>query len=354
MQGELCDMKLEPFHQGRLLQRLLALHVPYALLPPLIFLGYWVTPLLALIASQGLRFMTAGQAEAVLYLKDYTHLTYSLLISAGGLPVYVVLRKTSPVVRHTLRIVRGNSDQAYWMAKYRAYQSFAFNNWVVAACGALALAVFMVLLLRVYDDQYRGWWGHRSHGIAGLYFGFAAALMVFWATWTLLMVAAVSLVISHISRCKFSYEPLRADGCNGLRPVGLLIMIMWAYSLLAALAIYVVFSRGYLKLEENPVIWFISLTASICLPLVAILPLVSVTAAIRRARELYLLDIERLSKKRKVPASPRELDTLNNLMEVRKTVLKGNIFPFRNQAVLVFSILNIAQVILSTREILPK
>lgn len=346
-------MTLEPFHKGRLLRLLLGLHVPYAVLPPAIFLGYWGIPLVLLVSSQGREVTTAGRTEALLYLNDYTHLIYSLLISLGALPVYVVLKKTSPVVRHTLRVVRGKTDHSQWMAKYRAYQTAAFSQWLVGACAALALVVFLVFLSRIYDDQYRGWWGHRSHGVAGLYFAFAAAQMVFWATWLLLVVAAVSLVISHIARCKFSYEPLRADGCNGLRPVGLLIMTMWAYSLLAALAIYVVFSRGYLRLEENPVIWFISLTASICLPLVAVLPLASVTAAIRRARELYLLDLERLSKGRDTPRSVSDLEELNRLLEVRNCILKGNIFPFRNQAVLAFSILNVAQVTLSARELLP-
>ena len=345
-------MMLEPFHKGRVLRLLLGLRVPFPVVPPLTFLAYWGIPLLVLIASQGSD-LSNSRAELLLYLRDSTHLIYSALISLGALPVYAVLKKTSPVVRHTLRVVRGKADHSQWMAKYRAYQTAAFSRWLVVACGALGVIVFIVLVSRVYDDQYRSWWGHSSHGLAGLYFAFVAAQMVFWATWSLFVVAAVSLVISHIARCKFTYEPLRADGCNGLRPVGLLIMMMWAYSLLAALAIYVVFSRGYLRLEENPVIWFISLAASICLPLVAVLPLVSVTAAIRRARELYLLDLERLSKGREPLRSSGDVDELNRLLEVRSCILRGNIFPFRNQAVLVFSILNVAQATLSARELLP-
>lgn len=345
-------MKLEPFHQGKLVTALFRLRVPYGCAPLLIFVAYWLIPLLFLIASPGPSTANAAFTEVNIYLQDRTHLIFASLISLGALPLYLIVSKTSPVVRHTLRVVKGQTDHAHWQAKYRKYQTAAFSRWLAAGCSVLGLLVFAILLSRVFDGQYHAWWGHISHGSAGLYFALIAALMVFSATWSLFVVAAVSVVISHIARCKFSYEPLRADGCNGLRPVGFLIMMMWGYSLLAAAAVYIVFSRGYLRLEENPAIWFVSLMASVCLPLVAVLPLVSVTGAIHNARELYLREIERCSRDQS-PCSSPDIEKLNQLLEIRQSVTRGNIFPFRNQTVLLFTALNLVQVTLSARELLP-
>lgn len=346
-------MSPEPFHQGRIVDALMRIPVPYKLVPVSVFAFYWMIPGLILLFGALLRRELITSA-AVSYVSDTTHLIFSLLISLGSLPVYFILKKTSPVVRHTLRIVRGQADHAIWKAKYRAYQAAVFNRWLGMACAGLSLAVFAVFMNRIFDDSYQAWWGHISHGWAGIYFAIIAAQMVLWGTWSFFIAAAVSLVISHIGRCRFSYEPLRADGCNGLRPVGLLIMVMWAYSLMAGVAIFVVFSQGYLDLENNLSIWFISLSASLCLPLVAILPLLSVTSAIRHARERYLLDIERLSKDFSPARSPKEVEKLGQVIDLAETIKKANVFPFRSRAVLIFSLLNIIQITLSARELLPR
>lgn len=348
-------MTLEPFHQGQIVSWLVRSGVRYKLAPFFIFSFYWGAPLALLVIWTLARSNDpfGGAASAVqAYLRDQTHLIYSVLVSLGGMAVYFVLKKTSPVIRHTLRIVKGRTDHIEWRTKFRFYQSAAFSKWIVLICGVVSISTFVILVTRIFDPRYHFWWGHISNGYSGLYFAVAASQMVFWGTWSLFVIGAVSLIISHIGRCRFRYEPLRADGCNGLRPIGLLIMVMWAYALLTSLSIYLVFSRGYLDLEDNVAIWFISLTGSVCIPLVAILPLISVTRAIRRARERYLHEIEQLSQAFKQPQSRRDIDQLNALLEVRQSVLQGNIFPFRNQAVVLFSFLNLAQILFSARELI--
>lgn len=337
-----------------MVRRLLRIPVRLPFIPVLVFFAYWIVPLIILLAGEATRSRAALLEMVLLYGSDLTHLIYAVLISLGALPVYLVLKKTSPVIRHTLRVVKGRTDHSKWKERYRAYQNAAFSRWLIFGCGLLALSISVLLIYRTFDDRYIQWWGHSSHGYAGIYTALIVSQMVFWGTWSFFVLAAVSLVISHIARCKLDYEPLRADGCNGLRPVGFLIMMMWSYSLLAATAVYVVFSRGYLDLETNIGIWFISLSASLCLPLVAVLPLLSVTAAIRKARERYLIDIEKLAKGSGPPRSSRDIDKLTRFLELRDSIFRGNIFPFRNKAVFAFTILNIVQVGFSIREFLPK
>jgi hypothetical protein len=347
-------MTLEPFHQGWAVKVLMGLRVRYRYVPLIIFGVYWLAPLLVLMASLTTRSASAAEATLRLYIEDWTHLFYSLLISVGGVPAYAIVRLTGPVVRHTLRITRGRTDYRHWKAKYRTYQSAAFSTTLMLACGVLTALVLAVLISRVFDARYSGWWGHISHGYGGIYFCLAVSQMVFWGAWSFFVVGAVSLVLSHIAECKFYYDPLRADGCNGLRPVGLLIMLMWAYSLIAAMGIYVLFSRGYLGIERYPVIWVIAVTVSICLPLVAISPLISVTSAIRRSKELYLLELQQLAARATPPKCWRDVEHLSQLLDVRSVVSRGNIFPFRNQTVLFFSVINAIQLLLSTKQFLLK
>lgn len=325
------------------------------MVPLYIFLFYWGAPLAILAATATIRGddrLGAARAAVSGYASDRTHLVYSVLVSLGGLAVYFILKKTSPVIRHTLRIVKGEAAHVEWRDKFRSYQSAAFSRWFVLLCAIVAISTFALLVAKALDPHYLSWWGHISKGYAGIYFAFAASQMVFWGTWSLFIIGAVSLIISHIGRCNFRYEPLRADGCNGLRPIGLLIMVMWSYSLLTSLAIYIVFSRGYLDLEDNVAIWSICLAASVCIPLVAVLPLISVTAAIRRAREKYLREIEQLAQDYDRPRSKQQIERFNTLLEIRQTVLHGNIFPFRNQTVVLFSFLNVVQFLFSARELI--
>jgi hypothetical protein len=343
---------LEPFHQGRLVRILLRFPIRYPVIPIVIFGSYWLIPLAILAASASPDGTLSVLKVSTSYVQDLTHFIYAALISLGAVPVYIILRKTSPIIRHTLQIVKGETDYAQWRSKYGRYQNAAFSWLLVIACAGLALAVFLILLSRALDDQYSYWWGHISNGYAGIYVALIASQMVFWGTWSFFIVTAVSLIISHIARCRLDYQPLRADGCNGLRPLGFLIMLMWAYSLLAAAAIYVVFSRGYLDLELNPGIWFISLVGSLCLPLVAILPLFSVTVAITKARDHYLLDLEALSRSSATPKKMRDVEKLNRFLEVRELIVRSNSLPFRNRAVVLFSILNLLQVGLAAREFL--
>lgn len=348
-------MTLEPFHQGRIVNALVRSGVRYRTVPFYVFSFYWGAPLVILAATALIRAEDPlnGLGVAVFsYAADRTHLAYSVLISLGGLAVYFILKKTSPVIRHTLRIVQGQAAHEEWRHKFRSYQSAAFSKWFVFICAIVAASTFGILVMKSLDPRYASWWGHISKGYAGLYFALAASQMVFWGTWSLFIIGAVSLIISHIGRCKFRYEPLRADGCNGLRPIGLLIMVMWSYSLLTSLAIFVVFSRGYLDLEDNVAIWSICLAASVCIPLVAILPLISVTTAIRRAREKYLKEIELLAQAYVRPRSKPDIDRFNTLLEIRQSILHGNIFPFRNQTVVLFSFLNLVQFLFSARELI--
>jgi len=218
----------------------------------------------------------------------------------------------------------------------------------------LSILVLVALVTRVYDFHYHLWWGSIAHGYGGIAFAIVASQMVFWGLWSFIVVSAVSLVLSQIGHCPLTYQPLRADGCNGLRPLGFLIMLIWCYAISVAGCIYVLFSRGYLRLEVNPVIWVIGLTASICLPLIAILPLLSVTAAIKRARHHYLRSIEALAHARRSPATLAEAEELHKLLDLRKAVAQGNVFPFGPQTIAAFSCLSLLQDAASVSELLSK
>jgi hypothetical protein len=349
-------MKVRRFHNKFAIRSILDIN-PY-FMPVLVFGAYWGVTLLLLLVSgynseskQGGLFLHFIKL-LTLYFNDVTHFVFSIIISISTLPISLILNKSRSVVKHTTNCLALESDQELFIARYNKCFEIAYSWPVIVFCLTLATSAFLIVVIKATNDTYVYWWGHLSHGISGFYFAFISSQMVFWGALSFFVIGAQSNVFFYIRQLKLKYKPLNVDGCNGLRPLGFLILLMWTYSLCVAIAIYIVFTQGYLGLENNPIIWTLAILASINIPIIAIAPLFSATRAVHAAKELHLQRIERSLHRHGLDGQAHQHDHLNVLLDIRRKVLEENIFPFNSRAFIIFASLNAVQFAASVRELL--
>jgi hypothetical protein len=318
--------------------------------PMLVFSAYYLVPLVLCLA-QDLRFAGLARFDiefapksTSLYLADTVHLAFSVLVSFALIPFHNIVACMGKVVRHIRR--RLGAEGAQWEKTYFRNRSLVLHpKWIVPTI-IFAIATFAILYSRAHDPEFESWWGSSARGYAGLYFAFIASQMVFWGTIAFLTVGAYSLTISSLDRFNLAFEPFRPDDCCNLRPVGLIILNMWVFSLAMAVAVYIVFKQGYLELERNPAIWALAIFATILVPLIALIPIWRTATAIENARDRYVGALGARFVQKEQSGSG-----FGDRLEIVSRLNSYHTLPFRGRTLTLLAILNAIQVLSSFREL---
>lgn len=326
------------------------------------FAGYWLLPLLFSAASGTLlppdlathelggigldwlgRWLSRAPGVTTPYLTDLVHLGMAVVtpLLGGTIATYAIVQYR-PVLQALLdrRLLGASSHEidAAFLAARRALRHPAIR--VMLGVVATLLSGFMAL--RAMDPAFIGWWGHRSHGIAGFVFAGAVWVMVFFGGLYLYFLAVGVAAISRLLRYPVHVQPLHPDECNGFGDFGEYLTLLGGLALCMAGALWVTFWGGYLGVEQFVTTWAGGIFCVVLMPFIVIIPLVRLTIQIGKARDRRTAPaidalhhgLEELEAGFREGAAPpkalaRELRDLARTHRAINSLYPGNTFPFK-------------------------
>jgi len=347
----------------------------------IIFAGYYLLPLL-ICAFEGvlityptgdvhahipLNVLTQSvgrRAVSAPYLKDLTHLYMAMVVSVGGTLCIAALAQL-------MKVYKSVSDPDLIQASVQVIQAerahmekLAGNRAILLPIALLAGSCGMALYLNGRSTS--GWWGNPQYGPAGVLLACGVALVIFYGTHSLYMLAVAQYSIGRLVSNGVHLRPFHPDGCNGFGKLGnllLLLLLMCAFCVTAA---YITIWHGYLGIEDFPGFWLAALGIVVFLPLIVIDPLLHVSIEVRRAQLSRLSPVEQilnsqlsgiedhLSETGENKATYENLKTLQDLNLLAKGIYETSVFPFNRKVASVLSIGYLLQAVALAKEIVGK
>lgn len=301
------------------------------------------------------------------YLEDITHLLFSVivLIIGANLVLFALIR--FPRIIKTL-VESGHFELSKEsleeiMGEARKY---AQNRCVKLVFLIVSIIIPGVLFYHTLDPKFEIWWGHYSYGSAGIFFSLAIACMLYYSCISIYFLIIGFYVISFLFKHPIKLLPFHPDGCNGLRRFGDYLMLILFISIIIVGAILIIFTRGYLGIEQNPFTWIGAVFGVMIIPLILIMPLCRCVQRIKEARSKEFNTYEKCFQ-----ASLHELDVsikdgnpqktiykkiqdLRDAQKIIKEIYGSNIYPFNLKIAGGFVILNLLQIILLIFESIKK
>ena len=319
------------------------------LMPIIVFTSYWLLPLLLLLmfndASYPRGYRNYQYASA--YLGDASHIIFAFLISFATAPL--VYLQSASGVSYICAAGRFSQPRKESLKKLELLRSPVVKRGGLILGLLFAGYVAKLFLDRRYDPNFRYWWGSSVAGPAGAYFVFIVSLMTLWAIRAVAVLVALAALISALTRKKLVYDPYIMDNCNGLRSLGSLIISIWIFSLTVAVSIFVVFRYGYLGIERTEGIRALALVICLSLPSVAVVPLISCSRAVRKARNVFVKTTFTYSKKRN--GIEPDMIEVGNMLAARKEIFKAHTLPVNIRIVGVLALINLLQAAAAVKEI---
>lgn len=293
------------------------------------------------------------------YLLDRSHFLFSVLTGLGAAVAVSILRRlgSAPAALYRRGLPVADAD---FLSRNEAFFR-ALGNHPLGRIASLILAsgVFLVFFYFYRNPGYHYWWGSDIHGRAGLVLAAVEFVMVYFATQSVFLILAGAAMIAGMFQKGVELRPFLADRCNGLGPIGNLILMLWLIALIGAMAVYVTMGLGYLGIERMPIAWALALVATLVIPFVAIVPLVATVRATLRARDAQLRRIEdRLDERYAKAIAPQAAsdnasdggDDFGQLKEIYEFLCDLNIWPFNPRALTVIILAYALQAYATIRE----
>ena len=315
-------------------------------------------PLNALAQSVGRR------APSSPYLKDLTHLYMAVVVSIGGTLCIMALAELMKVYEAVTGPDLIKATVQSIQAERAHMESLVGNRAVLLPIALIAGSCGTALYLNGRSTS--GWWGNPQYGPAGLVLACGVALVIFYGTHSLYMLAVAQYSIGRLVSNGVHLRPFHPDGCNGFGKLGnllLLLLLMCAFCVTAA---YITIWHGYLGIEEFPGFWLAALGIVVFLPLIVIDPLFHVSIEVRRAQLSRLSPVEQLlngqlkgiedhlSETGGNKATFENLKALQDLNMLAKGIYETSVFPFNRKVASVLSIGYILQAMALAKEIVGK
>ena len=231
----------------------------------------------------------ANQAinNGVSYFDDISHHVFTLALVGGAVFISLFIRKINTALK-TLRITNilcGDGRESEVIERYSKHIGKIYFYLLPMIFSAYAFSFFMDIY---YSNETQLWWGNVRYGYGGLLFSLIIFSMVFAGTYYIQYVLLASTMLGKLMSNDIAPELFHEDGCNGLEPLGVLIVYLWGFAISLALAVYVTVHFGYLGLEARAFVWIIALFATFSIPFVAIYPLFMSLRSMYRYRRTKL------------------------------------------------------------------
>ena len=351
-----------------------------------VFVGYWGIPLTfaaidgtllsrswllsassrIVVGGDLVRSVAAAQVieHGLAYLQDGSHLAFAALLALGAAIGTLTLKALLPTIDYLRTLDIPNEGEAQHMRLYAAHQRAA-NSWALKVASLLLAAVAGLTFLGFYTNQeLASWWGSAQHGRAGLVLAIVETAMVYFGVRGMASLGVASLLLTRMLRTNVTLRPFHPDGCNGLAPLGRLIVLLWLFAIAVGGEVTVALKLGYLGIEQFVITWVLATVSMFVIPLIAIFPLSSSLRSLHKARFSELEKLEPV-----LDECYRELTTatshghsqlasaavsrLNELRGVHEMLTAVNVWPFNPRALALVVSAYALQLVLTLKDLLP-
>ena len=313
-----------------------------------LFFGiYWIGPAFLLIIDNVVSTSNDVFIDVVkLYAGDLTHLLFALVVSFGS---FFAARMCGIINSNEDKIVCRdefkNETTRTTLIFQKISNGFLINIIALVICSFSASVVIDIILTE------ENWWGVTDGFVnsSGVLFVINTSAMIFIGISVFLQISLRS-ILSSVLAVKFIHiDFFHADGCNGQKKVGSLIMHGWALSITCVSSIFILYYMGYLGIEKSVVSAVISFVLIFAIPMISILPLAAIvrsvneekTSAINKINNKSRI-IEKLNGNNKIKS---HLD-VGEYFAIRSYVESANIWPFNLKAISIAVIAYILQSVL--------
>ena len=277
--------------------------------------------------------------EDITYFRDISHHLFTICISLGAMFACLIVKNVNPALNKMVNDGIFSDQLSLFRCKVRWFnllQRKSFFYMVPALFSVLSYLFFLGLYEAKITEN---WWGNCAHGNSGLLFSYIILWMVFFGVYFVLHIAISSLMLGRIMEIDISLRPFHEDGCNGLEPLGVIVVYLWGFAICLAGAVFVALRFGYLGIENQIFTWLIALLGVLCIPMIAVYPLYKSIQAVYKYRRYKLARLD--SKISSVlddldsgltGASDDELvqrtEVFEKLSSVHKVMYSINMWPF--------------------------
>jgi hypothetical protein len=301
--------------------------------------------------------------QGVGYAQDTVHLLFSCLIFFSVLAWVAFLRHLDaqlPALASIIRTPEGREDYKATVARWtKLSRSMLWST--VCLVSAVVGATFFYSMSS--DPGLTWWWGHASHGYAGLTLSLVVGVMLYFALKFLATLIGAMAIVTAFLRQPIEVDPFHPDEANGLLPVGKTIMMFWSCALIIGLAVSLVNFVGYLDIDKSPIGRGLSLVGIVAVPLLSAVPFVECLRAIEkdrrdrlavlatRARELYqaLAKPPAIGQPTAVESGYQRLADVTSAIDF---IRRSSRFPFDPRASMVLVAIYAAQIALFVYKLL--
>jgi hypothetical protein len=288
-------------------------------------------------------------ATLLYYTSDSTHFLFTLCLVVGvylGNTLFDRIENFSNDLRGAGCHVAHENDVAI-RALYRKCRSlFRSPSWlslslprigvrIAAAVTAIGVFVFFHRLGRQSCvGELICWWGQAGYGLAGMYYSFAIAGLVYLAAESLVAVLMGASMINLILRGHYAKPNLFAqDLANGMSPVGDFVLLSVMISFVGSSAVLIVLRLGYFGVENLSVVWALIIIATLFVPLATLIPMYSAISLIFDAKCAILQNVNFVfdsgdAEKTTLDPGAEWIKNIQPAISVYKHVSDLNVFPF--------------------------
>ncbi len=305
---------------------------------------------------------------AVLYLTDYVHLAFSLVLAYGFGLAANLKRRVHAELWLATSCFRATGRVAF-VRSFDTVTTFVRSFPIVCCYLAVGLLVGSVFLDRAADPSFSGWWGNVAWGHVGfLYFGIVTITFTMGALYLTFIYFLLWKIASTTPRHLF-IRPFHRDGHSGLSRFGRLINSVTVQALIGCSLFLIAYISEYLRLFDRQIVWTMFAIGVIVLTL---LPLVTVAVLsyYSRRRKLELVSsllatqfspsgrpwsqippkekVAQYVQPKGVSITAETSDYLVSYAEKRASLMGISAFPFPRLNLILIAIWSVAQAIVGS------
>lgn len=312
------------------------------------------------------KWLSRAEGVDLYYLTDIVHLIMSITLLVGSTLLLFALERYKVMISYFIKSKQLSASSEVIKNELKQARNLYKNPIIRSLLLFVGLGLAAFMFSQVNNENLTNWWGHISHGYAGVFFTSMVWAMIFYGgSWVLLLALGLR-AFARILRFPVKLRPFHPDGCNGFGKFGNYLLLLFFLSLTIAATVWLCLWQGYLGVENLFITWLAGALGLLSIPLILISPLVRCTLQISRARNDRLnkfkktLGIELENLEEKVLQADESTSFEDDLKRIKdchssaKELYPSNVFPFKPKIAGTVSIGYIVQVVLFILEAIDR
>ena len=221
----------------------------------------------------------------------------------------------------------------------------------------ISIIGFVIFLRFTSNPDFSYWWGSINYGWDGRYLALMIAIMLYHGLYILYIAFLFILFIRDLMTLQIKLRPFHPDTCNGYQPLGNIILILFALSVVVAIAVFIVLYLGFLELQNTMFMFGLIVGCLILTPLLILLPSYFVVSKIKSEKNKLLEIIEKRMNKITTELEKQLIDDegiafhdkIDELLKVNDSFgiySKINIWPYNIRLIQTIVLTYILQIVL--------